>query len=112
MIAAAALTRKSLLERVETGGLLMRRGPPMVAFTCGSEETGMRERGICCGAASGPDGGLDGGETGESGTASGSISGNDSRCAVRGDEDAVGAGAASTAAMRDSGESGDSGGRT
>ena len=110
MIAAAALTRKSLLERVETGGLLMRRGPPMVAFTCGSEETGMRERGTC-GAASEPDGDLDGGETGESGTASGSISGNGSRCAVRGDDDAL-AGAASTAAMRDSGESGDSGGRT
>ena len=33
-MAAAALTRKSLLERVETGGLLLiRRGPPMVAFT-------------------------------------------------------------------------------
>jgi len=89
----------------------MRRGPPMVAFTCGSEVTGMRERGTC-GAGFDADGDLDGGETGESGTASGSISGNDSRCAVRGDEDAVGAGAASTAAMRDSGESGDSGGRT
>jgi hypothetical protein len=111
-MAAAALTRKSLLERLETGGLLMRRGPPMVAFTCGSEETGMRARGTCGAAAFDPDGCLDGGETGESGTASGSISGNGSRGAVRGDDDAVETEAASTAAMRDSGESGDSGERT
>lgn len=110
-MAAATLTRKSLLERVETGRLLMRRGPPMVAFTCGSEDTGMRERDTC-GAAFDPDGDRDGGETGESGTASESISGNGSRRAVRGDDDAVAEGAASTAAMRDSGESGDSGGRT
>jgi len=112
-MAAAALTRKSLLERVETGGLLLiRRGPPMVAFTCGSEETGMRERGTCCAAFDPDDGDRAGGETGESGTASGSISGSGSRCAVRDDDVAAAAGAASTAAISDSGESGDSGGRT
>ena len=81
----------------------------MVAFTCGSEETGMRERGAC-GAVFDWDGER-GGERGESGTASGSISGSDSRCAARGEDDSA-AGPASTAAMSDSGESGDSGGRT
>jgi hypothetical protein len=101
--AAAALTRKSLLEREEVGsGAGTRRELPMVAFTWGSEETGMGEAF---------------GETGERGTASGSICGSGSRCATRVERDADGlvaaeAAPACAAARIDSGESGASGGRT
>ena len=76
--AAVALTRKSLLARGRGLGEMTRRGLPMVAFTCGSDATGIgaregcgvRERGALGEAL---------GETGESGTASGSISGSDWR---------------------------------
>lgn len=79
------LTRKSLLARiVEGGGLLTRRGPPMLAFTCGSEDTGIRERwagGVTFDIPEErPVGERDGGDTGDSGTARGSISGSGSGC--------------------------------
>jgi hypothetical protein len=84
---------------------MTRRELPMVAFTWGSEVTGMGAR-EGCGAA------LDrvGGATGERGTASGSICASGSRGVAR--EDPPEAGLASTAESKDSGESGDSGGRT
>ena len=86
--AAAALTRKSLLERGVGLGLMTRRGLPIVAFTCGSEVTGIGAR--------------DFGETGDSGTASGST--------VRGRAVAPD-GDSTAAAIKDSGESGAPGGR-
>jgi hypothetical protein len=73
--AAVALTRKSLLERGCGFGEMTRRALPMVAFTCGSDVTGIGERegrGVAAREALGE--AL--GETGESGTASGSISGS------------------------------------
>ena len=116
-IAAAAATRKSVLERGRAGlGEMGRRGPAMVALTCGSVETGI-------GAREGVDFVLVGGSTGESGTESGSICGSGARCAVRevplevAPEDvpeaaaaeacaAAGAEEAWTAAVMSSGESG------
>lgn len=67
MTAAAALTRKSLLERGCGLGEMTRRGLPMVALTCGSDVTGIAAREALGEAL---------GEIGESGTASGSISGS------------------------------------
>jgi hypothetical protein len=69
--AAAALTRKSLLERGCGLGEMTRRALPIVALTCGSELTGIGAREGCGVAERGALG-----ETGESGTASGSISGS------------------------------------
>jgi len=80
-IAAMALTRMSLLERWDTGAATTRRGPPIVAFTCGSEETGMLARVGCVEVYD-----RDGGDTGESGTASGSICGSGWRDVLREDE--------------------------
>ena len=71
IIAAAALTRKSLFERGCGLGEITRRALPMVALTCGSEVTGIGARegcGVTLREALG--------ETGESGTARGSISGS------------------------------------
>jgi hypothetical protein len=73
--AAAALTRKSLLERGCGLGEMTRRALPMVALTCGSELTGIGAR-EGCGVAVREGMGEAFGETGESGTASGSISGS------------------------------------
>ena len=73
--AAAALTRKSLLERGCGLGEMTRRALPMVALTCGSELTGIGAR-EGCGVALREGMGEAFGETGESGTASGSISGS------------------------------------
>jgi len=73
--AAAALTRKSLLERGCGLGEMTRRALPMVALTCGSELTGIGAR-EGCGVAAPEALGEALGETGESGTASGSISGS------------------------------------
>jgi len=73
--AAAALTRKSLLERGCGLGEMTRRALPMVALTCGSELTGIGAR-EGCGAAAREALGEALGETGESGRASGSISGS------------------------------------
>ena len=104
MTAAAAPTRKSLLERGDGLGEMTRRELPMVAFTWGSEVTGMGAR-EGCGAA------LDrvGGATGESGTASGSICASGSRgVATRGP---AGGWPGFDCGEQDSGESGDSGGR-
>jgi hypothetical protein len=42
--AAAALTRKSLLDRGDGLGEMTRRELPMVALTCGSDETGTDSR--------------------------------------------------------------------
>jgi len=97
ILAAAALTRKSRLERGGGLGEMTRRGLPMLALTCGSEETGM-------GARDGSGAGL--GETGESGTARGSICGRVTRRVARGDAEGR-----SDAASKDSGELGASGGR-
>lgn len=103
--AAVALTRKSLLERGCGLGEITRRGLPMVAFTCGSEVTGIGARGGCAALR----GAL--GEIGESGTASGSISRSGWCCVAprRVDGDAPEGG--SIAAIKDSGESGVPGGR-
>jgi hypothetical protein len=71
MTAAAALTRKSLLERGCGLGEITRRALPMLALTCGSEVTGIGARegcGVTLREALG--------ETGDSGTARGSISGS------------------------------------
>jgi hypothetical protein len=71
MTAAAALARKSLLERGCGLGEITRRALPMVALTCGSEATGIGARegcGVTLREALG--------ETGDSGTARGSISGS------------------------------------
>jgi hypothetical protein len=103
--AAVALTRKSLLERGCGLGEITRRGLPMVAFTCGSEVTGIGARGSCVALR----GAL--GETGESGTASGSISGSGGCCVARGRVDGDGPEGGSIAAISDSGESGVPGGR-
>lgn len=65
--AAAAPTSISVFEPEDLGGDGTLRGPAMVAFTCGSEETGIRVRAGFIVVF---------GETGESGTASGSICGN------------------------------------
>jgi len=73
--AAAALTRKSLLERGCGLGEMTRRALPMVALTCGSELTGIGAR-EGCGVAVREGLGEAFGEIGESGTASGSISGS------------------------------------
>ena len=73
--AAAALTRKSLLERGCGLGEMTWRALPMVALTCGSELTGIGAR-EGCGVAAREGLGEALGETGESGTASGSISGS------------------------------------
>jgi len=73
--AAAALTRKSLLERGCGLGEMTRRALPMVALTCGSELTGIGAR-EGCGVTAPEALGEALGETGESGTASGSISGS------------------------------------
>lgn len=109
--AAAALTRKSLLERGCGLGEMTRRALPMVALTCGSELTGIGAR-EGCGVAAREGLGDAFGETGESGTASGSISGSGWRCrATRGRADGDVAEGGSTAATRDSGEPGVSGGR-
>jgi len=70
-IAAAAPTSTSVFELEDLGGVETRRGPAMVAFTWGSEETGMRVRAGGVAAF---------GEIGESGTASGSICGSGCRC--------------------------------
>ena len=101
MTAAAEPTKKSLLERGAGLGEITRRELPMVAFTCGSEVTGMGAREGC---------GADFGETGESGTDSGSICGS-GPC----DEARLGADSVAedwTTSIRESGESGASGGRT
>ena len=74
--AAAALTRKSLLERGCGLGEMTRRALPMVALTCGSELTGIGAREGCGVAVRARLGEEAFGETGESGTASGSISGS------------------------------------
>jgi hypothetical protein len=71
MTAAAALTRKSLLERGCGLGEITRRALPMVALTCGSEVTGIGTREGCS-----PTLREALGETGDSGTARGSISGS------------------------------------
>lgn len=109
--AAAALTRKSLLERGCGLGEMTRRALPMVALTCGSELTGIGARegsGVAVREALGE--AL--GETGESGTASGSISGSGwRRAATRGRVDGDVAEDGSTAATSDSGEPGVPGGR-
>ena len=105
-MAAAILTRKSLLERGCGLGEMTRRALPMVAFTCGSEVTGIGTREGCGGTLRDALG-----ETGESGTASGSISGSGWRCAGRERTDADAAEGGSTEAIRASGESGASGGR-
>ena len=76
--AAVALTRKSLLARGCGLGEMTRRGLPMVAFTCGSDVTGIGAREGCGVAERGALGGALG-ETGERGTASGSISGSGGR---------------------------------
>jgi hypothetical protein len=74
--AAAALTRKSLLERGCGLGEMTRRALPMVALTCGSELTGIGAREGCGVAVREGLGEEAFGETGESGTDSGSISGS------------------------------------
>jgi len=75
MTAAAALTRKSLLERGRGLGEMARRGLPMVALICGSDVTGIGAREGCDGTVREALGEALG-EIGESGTASGSISGS------------------------------------
>src|SRR5207237_7184247 len=104
MAAAVMLAIKSLLGRRGVGlGVMTRRELPMVAFTGGSEVTGMGAREGCEHAGEAP------GETGESGTESGSISGSGSR------EVRWGKGwpeVSRSASTNDSGESGASGGRT
>jgi hypothetical protein len=106
--AAAALATKSLLERRGVGwGAMTRRGLPMVAFTCGSELTGMGAREGC--AFTGAFGEALG-ETGESGTESGSMFGSGWREPERGADGRPVPGC--TASTSDSGESGASGGRT
>ena len=107
--AAAALTIKSLLERRGVGfGVMTRRGLPMVAFTCGSEATGMGAReGALVGAL-----GEALGEMGESGTESGSMWGSGSRAVRCADGWPAERLPGRTASTSDSGESGASGGRT
>lgn len=79
---AVAPTSTILFELEDLGGVGTRRGPAMVAFTWGSEETGIRVRG---------GGVVTFGETGESGTANGSICGSGCRCELP--EEAVAAAA-------------------
>jgi hypothetical protein len=102
--AAAALTRKSLLERGCGLGEMTRRALPMVALTCGSEVTGIAREG-CATLRDAL------GETGESGTASGSISGSGWRCVARERADGDASEVGSTEAIRASGELGAPGGR-
>jgi hypothetical protein len=109
--AAAAAATKSLLERRGVGfGMMTRRGLPMVAFTCGSEVTGMGAREGCAFAGAF---GATLGETGESGTESGSMCRSGSR-EVRGADGwpAEARVPGRTPSTSDSGESGASGGRT
>jgi hypothetical protein len=105
-MAAAILTRKSLLERGSGLGEMTRRALPMVALTCGSEVTGIGTREGCGGTLRDALG-----ETGESGTASGSISGSGWRSVARERTDADVAEGGSTEAIKASGELGASGGR-
>jgi len=107
---AAALAIKSLLERRGVGfGVMTRRGLPMVAFTWGSELTGIGAREGCAlvGAF-----GEALGETRESGMDSGSMCGSGARGVRVADGWPAERVAGRTPSTSDSGESGASGGRT